>query len=157
MLLPAGERIGNFILEDVLGRGGFGITYRARDTGSGEIVALKELFPEGLAARGDNNAVQIPNSSLTEWEQLKTRFTLEAQLLQRIKHEASTHFKALFEANDTLYLAMEFVQGETLEARLQSGKRLGMKEARSLLKDVLGVLEEVHAANLLHQIGRAHV
>ena len=72
-------------------------------------------------------------------------------MLQRIKHEASTHFVALFEANDTLYLAMEFVQGETLEARLQSGKRLGMKEARRLLRDVLGVLEEVHAANLLHR------
>ena len=151
VFLASGSRVGSYELEGVLGRGGFGITYRARDTGSGEIVALKELFPEGLATRGDNNAVRIPNSSLTEWKQLKTRFSYEAQLLQRIKHEASTHFKALFEANDTLYLAMEFVQGETLEARLQSGKRLGMKEARSLLKDVLGVLEEVHAANLLHR------
>lgn len=46
---------------------------------------------------------------------------------------------------------MEFVQGETLEARLQNGKRLGMKQARSLLKDVLGVLEEVHAADLLYR------
>ena len=45
---------------------------------------------------------------------------------------------------------MEFVQGETSEARLQNGKRLGMKQARSLPKDVLGVLEEVHAADLLH-------
>ncbi len=151
VFLPAGERVGNFVLESVLGRGGFGITYRARDAQTGEIVALKELFPENLAARAAGNAVQIPDASLTEWEQLKTRFSLEAQLLQRIKHEASTHFLALFEANDTLYLAMEFIQGETLEARLQSGKRLGMKEARSLLKDVLGVLEEVHAANLLHR------
>ena len=151
VFLPVGERVGNFVLEDVLGRGGFGITYRARDTGSGEIVALKELSPEGVATRADNNAVQIFSSSLTEWEQLKTRFSCEAQLLQRIQHKASTHFLALFAANDTLYLAMEFVQGETLEARLQNGKRLGMKQARSLLKDVLGVLEEVHAANLLHR------
>jgi len=151
VFLASGSRVGSYELESVLGRGGFGITYWARDTGSGEIVALKELFPEGLATRGDNNAVRIPSSSLTDWEQLKTRFTLEAQLLQRIKHAASTHFLALFEANDTLYLAMEFVQGETLEARLQSGKRLSMKQARSLLKDVLGVLEEVHAADLLHR------
>ncbi len=151
VFLPAGERVGNFVIQDVLGRGGFGITYRARDAQTGEIIALKELFPEGLATRAADNAVRIPSSSFTEWEQLKTRFSLEAQLLQRIQHKASTYFKALFEANDTLYLAMEFVQGETLEARLQSGKRLGMKEARSLLKDVLGVLEEVHAANLLHR------
>jgi len=91
VFLPAGERVGNFVFENVLGRGGFGITYRARDATSGEIVALKELFPEGLATRADNNAVQIPSSRLTEWEQLKTRFSYEAQLLQRIQHKASTH------------------------------------------------------------------
>ena len=46
---------------------------------------------------------------------------------------------------------MSGTQGETSEARLQNGKRLGMKQARSLPKDVLGVLEEVHAADLLHR------
>ncbi|NJK44845.1 MAG: protein kinase, partial [Pleurocapsa sp. SU_196_0] len=151
VFLPRGERIGNFVLEDVLGRGGFGITYRARDVATGEIVALKELFPDGLAARERNGAVRIPDSAREEFEKHKSRFALEAQLLQRIQHPASTHFVALFAGNDTLYLAMEFVQGETLETRLQFRKKLGMKEARNLLRDILGVLEEVHDAGLLHR------
>ncbi len=151
IFLPPGERVGSFVVEDVLGRGGFGITYRARDAATGETVALKELFPEGVASRGTNNAVRVSGATSENWEKLKSRFAQEAQLLQRIQHRASTRFVALFAANDTLYLAMEFVRGETLEARLQTGKRLSMKEARNLLRDILGVLEEVHAAGLLHR------
>jgi serine/threonine protein kinase/WD40 repeat protein len=151
VFLPSGTRIGHYELLEVLGRGGFGITYKAKDFATGEIVALKELFPDGLATRDRDGTVRVPGAALEEFEQSKNRFALEAQLLQRVSHGATTHFVALFAANDTLYLAMEFVQGETLEARLARGAKFSMKEARNALRDVLDVLETAHDAGLLHR------
>ncbi len=161
--LPAGLVLGGrFRIECVLGRGGFGITYRAADLSAGqaltvgvsqaneEIVAVKELFPDGVVTRQSDGSV-LPNVGMdVEFAQLKKRFYLEAQTLTRIQHPATTHFVAAWEECGTAYLAMEFVQGETLETRLEHSK-LSEREARAALTDILELLTEVHAFDLLHR------
>jgi serine/threonine protein kinase len=149
--LPANTRVGHFVIESVLGRGGFGITYKAQDVSNGTTVALKELMPEGMASRGANGAVNIQASQVAEFEQIKTKFIAEAQLLRKITDAASAKFVDLVAQNQTLYMAMDFVQGVTLESRIASGSLLSVKETRSILRDVLGVLEEMHLLNILHR------
>jgi serine/threonine protein kinase len=149
--LPAKTRVGHFEIEKVLGRGGFGITYKARDVTSGTTVALKELMPEGMASRGANGAVNIKASQVAAFEEVKTKFIAEAQLLRKITDAASAKFVDLVAQNQTLYLAMDFVEGVTLESRIASKSFLSVKETRSILRDVLGVLEEMHLLNILHR------
>ena len=153
---------GRFKIERVLGRGGFGITYRATDLSAGqaltvgvsqageEIVAVKELFPDGVVTRQSDGGV-LPNAGMElEFAQLKKRFYLEAQTLTRLQHPATTHFVSAWEECGTAYLAMEFVQGETLETRLEHSK-LSEREARAALTNILELLTEVHAFDLLHR------
>ncbi len=161
--LPAGLVLGGrFRIERVLGRGGFGITYRATDMSAGqaltvgvsqageEIVAVKELFPDGVVTRQSDGGV-LPNAGMElEFAQLKKRFYLEAQTLTRLQHPATTHFVSAWEECGTAYLAMEFVQGETLETRLEHSK-LSERETRAALTDILELLTEVHAFDLLHR------
>jgi serine/threonine protein kinase len=149
--LPANTRVGHFEIEKVLGRGGFGITYKAQDVTSGTTVALKELMPEGMASRGANGAVNIRANQVADFEEIKTKFIAEAQLLRKITDAASAKFVDLVAQNQTLYMAMDFVEGVTLESRIASGSLLSVKETRSILRDVLGVLEEMHLLNILHR------
>ena len=161
--LPAGLVLGGrFRIERVLGRGGFGITYRAIDLGAGqaltvgvsdateEVVAVKELFPDGVVDRQSDGSV-LPKAGMeAEFVSLEQRFHLEAQTLTRLQHPATTHFIAAWEECGTAYLAMEFVQGETLETRLLHSK-LSEREARAALTSILQLLTEVHALDLLHR------
>jgi serine/threonine protein kinase len=149
--LPAKTRVGHFEIEKVLGRGGFGITYKAQDVTSGTTVALKELMPEGMASRGANGAVNIHTNQVADFEEIKTKFIAEAQLLRKITDAASAKFVDLVAQNQTLYMAMDFVEGVTLESRIARGSLLSIKETRSILRDVLGVLEEMHLLNILHR------
>ncbi len=151
VVLAANTQVGAFMLEGVLGRGGFGITYKARDLMFDVVVALKELFPDGLVTRAASGAVQVSALAQADFERVKKQFTLEANTLQKIKHHSSTRFIGLFAINNTLYLAMEFVEGETLEARIERGALLSFQEAQAVLDDVLGVLEEAHHLGLLHR------
>jgi serine/threonine protein kinase len=149
--LAAKTRVGHFEIEKVLGRGGFGITYKAQDVSSGTTVALKELMPEGMASRGANGAVNIQTNQTAEFEEIKTKFIAEAQLLRKITDAASAKFIDLVAQNQTLYMAMDFVKGITLESRIASGSLLSVKETRSIFRDVLGVLEEMHDLDILHR------
>ena len=150
--LPIGTRLhrqhAEYVIEGVLGQGGFGITYRAR--GLQGVVAIKELFPEDMVTRAANHHVQANPGSEHDFEQLRVRFEVEADTLRRIHHPSATQiFECWFE-HGTAFMAMEFIQGQTLEQRLQRGP-LTEKQALMLLGPMLEVLHEVHGKGLLHR------
>jgi serine/threonine protein kinase len=132
-----------------LGRGGFGVTYLANHAGLQ--VAVKECFPDGLVTRDSNGSVKANLGCETEFNGVLRKFLLEARLLNQIKHPVSTKFLALWQENNTAYLMMEFIEGETLEARIVRGSHLSEFEAVALLEPVLDLLEGVHAQQLLHR------
>jgi serine/threonine protein kinase len=142
-----------------LGRGGFGVTYLANAARSGlgsrqvaiKQVAVKECFPDGLVTRDLNGKVIPKPGCEPEFNDVLRKFLLEARLLNQIKHPVSTEFLALWQANNTAYLMMEFIEGETLEARIAKGSRFSEFEAIALLEPVLDLLEGVHAQKLLHR------
>src|SRR5262245_17920067 len=85
--LPLGTRVGVYVIEAVLGRGGFGITYRARHETLNKHFALKEYFPRDFSFRDKTN-VQPTASSTNEYTWGLDRFIKEAQALAKFRHSA---------------------------------------------------------------------
>jgi len=151
--LPSGSRIGKYEVVSVLGQGGFGITYRARDTQLGRDVAIKEYLPTTFAARQSDSMVLPHSTQLAEdfrWG--RERFLAEAKTLAQLEHAAGiVNVYDFLEANGTAYMVMALVPGETLEARLAHEGRLAQHAIERLLYPLLDGLERVHRAGFLHR------
>src|SRR5580704_13285517 len=119
--LPAGQMVGRYEIMSILGQGGFGITYRARDTRLNRDVALKEYLPMALVVRQDGTIVLPRSTEVAEdftWG--RDRFITEGQTLASL-HQAPAIVRVFdfLEANGTAYIVMELLSGTTLENRLQ--------------------------------------
>jgi hypothetical protein len=150
--LKPGHRVGRYEIVAVLGQGGFGITYRARDGQLGRDVALKEYLPTALAVRQDGTTVLPRSTDVADdfiWG--RARFVAEGRTLATL-HEAAAIVKVFdfLEANGTAYIVMELVRGETLEARASRGMP-GPAEVDAILWPLLDGLEQVHEAGFLHR------
>jgi serine/threonine protein kinase len=151
--LPAGTRLRNYELISVLGHGGFGITYYARDTTLGREVAVKEYLPTSLALR-ENGTMVVPRSTQLAEDFIwgRERFLAEARILATLEGVPSiVRVYDFLEANGTAYMVMALARGETLEQRLKRDKQLPSAIIERLLDRLLGGLEEVHKAGFLHR------
>ena len=113
--LKPGYKLHWYRIAKVLGQGGFGITYLAHDFNLDHEVAIKEYLPMELAVRERDSSVQP--ASDTHGERFKwglDRFMAEAQTLARFKHPNIVRVLAVFEANGTGYMVMEYEHGDTL-------------------------------------------
>jgi serine/threonine protein kinase len=145
--LRAGTRVGAYTLNRVLGQGGFGITYLSADSS----VAIKEFFPDGLVTRAANGHVNPKVGQEAEFRRLLERFAREATVLWKLEHPSATKYLGFWQENGTAYFAMEYLEGETLEARIARGQKLSETEARRAMLEILDLLEVVHAQGLLHR------
>ena len=150
--LPPGTLVREFEFRQVLGHGGFGITYRGLDTVLQKTVAIKEYMPSGIAVRESDRSVQ-PKSGEDEkdYKWGLGRFLDEARMLARFDHPGIVRVQRFFEAHDTAYIAMEYLEGQTLAALFEGEKVLDEQRLRALLTPVLAALEQVHAAEFLHR------
>jgi serine/threonine protein kinase len=153
LALTPGYQIEHFRIESILGKGGFGITYMAMDLQLGKRVAIKELLPDSIATRMDGSTVVPQSASLQEnWEWARERFLDEARMLAGFSHPAIVGVHRRIEANGTVYMVMDYVDGESYEARL---RRIGREPDQASLMAVIGPilrgLEEVHNAGLIHR------
>ena len=151
--LPAGTRLRNYELISVLGHGGFGITYYARDRTLGREVAVKEYLPTSLALR-ENGTMVVPRSTQLAEDFIwgRERFLAEARILATLEGVPSiVRVYDFLEANGTAYMVMALARGETLEQRLKRDKQLPSAIIERLLDRLLGGLEEVHKAGFLHR------
>ena len=153
LALPAGYRIENYEIQAVLGKGGFGITYVAYDWTLGRHMAIKELLPDTIATRIDGSTVVAMGPSHEEsWQWARERFVEEARILAGFRHPNIIAVHRLIEANGTVYLVMDHLEGESYETRL---RRIGHEPDQTSLMAVIGPLldglQEVHAAGLLHR------
>lgn len=150
--LPVGYRLGEYLIAAVLGEGGFGITYRARDTKLGVDVAIKEYFPTVYADRTKaSTIVPRPGSDMENYEWGLNEFLKEAQVLAKFKHPHIVRVLRFLEANGTAYTIMEYEEGETLSGYLR--RHGGVLDEPTLLRlflPVLNGLQAVHDAGLLH-------
>jgi serine/threonine protein kinase len=151
--LLAGQSLknGQYQILAVIGRGGFGITYRAFDNLRREYVAIKELFPDGLVSRDSTTGFVLPKAGeARNLRTLTTRFEIEADTIRVIRHPAAVTVLETWEELGTAYMAMEMLEGETLEQRILQGK-LSEKNAKRLLVPLLECLFDLHERDLLHR------
>jgi len=113
--LAKGERLNQYELLNILGAGGFGITYMARDTTLDTMVAIKEYLPGDLAVRqGDSKVTAKSSTSKGDFDWGLSRFLEEARVLAKFRHPNIVRVNQIFEANNTAYLVMDYAKGESL-------------------------------------------
>ena len=113
--LPAGTRFHELEIIRVLGAGGFGIVYLARDHSLERDVALKEYMPASLATRGAGAHITVRSGSFAETYAVGLRsFVNEARLLARFDHPSLLKVYRFWEDNNTAYMVMPYLQGRTL-------------------------------------------
>lgn len=150
--LPAGHSLHWYQIESVLGQGGFGITYLARDTNLNHEVAIKEFLPTDLATRiQDSSVVPISEDQSEIYGWGLHRFINEAQTLVKFRHPNIVQVVAVFEANNSAYMVMEYVKGRTLEDAFKHKKIEDEDDLKRVIFAVLEGLELIHNAGFIHR------
>jgi serine/threonine protein kinase len=130
-------RFGRFVIQQELGKGGMGVVHRAWDERLRRTVALKMLL-EGAGASAE--AVQ--------------RFYREAEAVARLKHPCIVAVHDVGQLDGKHYIAMDFVEGATLERRLapkDGGKKLALTKALEVLRDVARAVHYAHGQGVVHR------
>ena len=150
--LPEGTRLQEFELRRFLGAGGFGIAYLGWNAELDIPVAIKEYLPSDCAIRERSLSV-APKSAADEdvFEWGLDRFLEEARVLARFRHRSIVQIYRFFRAHGTGYIAMEYVEGQTLSEWLKGREPLSETEVRGILLPLLDGLEEVHRAGVMHR------
>src|SRR5260370_15669587 len=117
-----------------LGRGGMGIVYQVRDRETGEVVALKFLKSE-IAADA----------------QILERFKNELRLAHKITHRNVARLYEFHRFGDTVYVSMEYVEGESLRALLQRTGKLDYERGLSIARQLIAGLSEAHRQSIVHR------
>ena len=154
LALPEGTVLaGQYVIEKVLGQGGFGITYRAVDHKSGQKVAVKEFFPDSLATRQATTAIPFSGERGDSFSYGKTCFLQEAQTLaQFIGNENIVRIHTYFEENGTAYFVMDYIEGTSLDVYIKEhGGRLDWEETAKILIPVMDALGAVHEKGIVHR------
>jgi serine/threonine protein kinase len=150
--LPPEYRLHWYVLDRVLGQGGFGITYLARDTNLDQPVAIKEYLPTDVATRKADSTVRPRADDQTDrfrWG--LDRFIREARTLARFDHPNIVRVYSVFEFNNTAYMVMRFEEGENFAALLERRRTLPEAELLRVLLPVLDGLELIHNAGFIHR------
>ena len=145
-----------YYIGNVIGQGGFGITYVGWDLTLEMKVAVKEYFPSGSASRTNlySNEIQweFTDSGEVGWSEGLERFLKEARKMAKLDSiPAVVRVWDAFGENRTAYIVMDFVEGITLKKYLQTHGVLGYEECLNLLLPILDSLAVIHDRGLIHR------
>ena len=150
--LPEGYKLHWYVIRDILGQGGFGITYLAEDTNLNHLVAIKEFLPIEMAVRaGDASVHPVSGEQGENFHWGLERFISEAQTLARFRHNNIVSVFTVFAENNTAYMVMEYEKGQALDTILKSKARLAEQEVLNIVLPILDGLEHVHEAGFIHR------
>jgi serine/threonine protein kinase len=152
--LPKGTLLRDeYRVEEVLGMGGFGITYRARDTRLDTEVAIKEYYPRQVAGRTrDSRNIRPHSLEARAFVNGLKRFRQEGRTVAKFDHPNVVDVQSYFEENGTGYLVMKYYEGQSLDEYIHAkGGTLSEERAVGIMLDVLTGLHAVHAEGILHR------
>ncbi|MFI8616869.1 serine/threonine-protein kinase [Acidovorax sp. NPDC077693] len=150
--LAPGVQVGEYRLLDVIGEGGFGIVYRARDISLDRVVAIKEYMPATLAGRKSSNEIHVRSQHRGAFDAGLRSFINEARLLAKFSHPALVHVYRFFEFNGTAYMVMRHYEGQTFREFLTAQQdRMNQRMLAAIVGPVLDVVEMLHAADCYHR------
>ena len=148
-LRPGSILNGKYLVGRMLGQGGFGITYVGWDLVLGRKVAIKEYYPSGQVVRQNGATLQWyeTQQAKTARESGKELFLKEARKMSKVSGISQVvQVHDLFLANETAYIVMEFIEGETLKQRLQKTGPLSWQDMQKIFLPVTQAMEQVHRA-----------
>jgi TonB family protein len=153
--LPPGTKLRQFVIERVLGEGGFGVVYAAYDLALGRRVAIKEYMPAALAVRCADFSVQVRSSSEKQAAfaiGLKS-FVNEARLLAQLDHPSLAKVFQFWSERGTAYLVMPYYTTPTLATWLRERRHAPIDEAwlQRYFLAALDALSFLHGKSCLHR------
>ncbi|MCB5233632.1 MAG: TonB family protein [Candidatus Cloacimonetes bacterium] len=134
MHLEAGSFLRDYEIEKLLGKGGMGTVYLAKDSFLDRYVAIKELNP-----------------ILTADSELIARFRNEAKLQAKLIHTNIAVLYGFFEQNGCYYMVMEYAEGRTLKEMIRQTGPIPEERATNILKQVVSALEYAHGMGIIHR------
>jgi len=151
--LSAGTRLDEFEIVRVLGTGGFGIVYLARDHVLLRDVAIKEYMPAALAGRGEGATVSLRSPGFDDlFSRGLESFLSEARLLASFDHRSLVKVHRFWRSNGTAYMAMQYYCGETLkDARARMSAAPDEAWIDRFIEALLGVLDLLHGEGVYHR------
>lgn len=151
--LRIGMHVGDFEILSVLGVGGFGVTYLARDRNLLDRRVLKEFFPAAIVERTLEGSLVVRSERDREaFDEGLGKFLAEARIASALKHPAIVRVTSFFRANETGYFAMAYEPGETLAERLgRESAQPPEAQVLELLKPLVEALKYIHARRLIHR------
>ena len=153
-LLPNGTLLSSrYKIEYPLGRGGFGVTYRALDTTMERVVAVKEFYPVEHAYRevSSKNLI-VSKDKRAKFDRSIQRFLREGKLLARLTHPSIVAVYDLFQERQTAYLVMELIEGKTLRQKLDEtpDKCFRAELVKQIAIEMVDVLSTIHQQDIYH-------
>jgi serine/threonine protein kinase len=150
--LPGGSTIDRYTVHNILGQGGFGITYLAHDKDRRQLVAIKEYLPTDLAVRNaDGKVVPLTDDHREDFVWGLTRFIAEARILSKFEHPNVVSVLGVYETNGTAYMTMRYEEGASLAKILERGATLDENWLKKMVLPIIDGLSDVHGAGFIHR------
>jgi serine/threonine protein kinase len=124
----------NYRVIKKIGQGGMGLVYVAEDLSLGRLVALKVLAPY---------LVQEP--------EIMERFRSEARNQARLVHPNITMVYSFLQEDEKAFLVLEFIDGETLESRINREGRIAVREMTAIFRRILNAIDYAHGKGVIHR------
>ena len=143
---------GQFTITAQLSRGGFGITYLARDNTLDRTVVIKECFPENFCMRKGQTVRVRTSSNEGQYRSIVEMFMREARAIAKMRHPNIVGVHRVFEDNRTAYMALDMIDGDDLLEVIHDEDRvMTPTQIKEILIKVLDAVSVIHSEDLLHR------
>lgn len=155
--LPDGYLLaGKYQILSRLGQGGFAVTYRAKHLILDEEVCIKESFVSEFQYRDVDEAVQLKDARYApDIAEINRNVVAEAQALSMLRHRGVVGVRDVFDQNNTSYIVLDFIEGETLKQLVErlkkGGGELGGDQLRHIFLQLAEAMQFVHENGMLHR------
>ena len=139
-----------------LGQGGFAVTYRALDIVQNKEVCIKESFVAQFQVRAEDQSVQLQDQRYEQdVAEINRNVVAEAKALSELNHKGVVGVQGFFEENNTIYIVLDYIKGETLKQLVErlknGGSQLGGNQLRHIFLHLAEAMAFVHENGMLHQ------
>ena len=129
------KKVGDYVLLNELGKGQFGVVYKAKHCTTGDLFAVKTVL----------------KSSVNSNQKLKTLFNTEVSIMSKIKHPNILHLYEYLETSNNYYLIIDFCNNGDMESHLKNHSFLGEDESVYFLMQVMNGFKELHKHKIMHR------
>ena len=143
---------GKYRIDKKIGEGGFGITYKATQSGLNRTVCIKEYFLAGRCVReSQTRTVQVPGSTVGLFGKYRQAFVREAKMLASLRHPNIVEVIDVFDEFNTSYMVMSFIEGRSLQSMVDERGPLPYPEVVNYIAQITNAVGYIHQHNILHR------